>query len=137
MTTSMPAAPQSLDEVDITSTDAFVQNGYPYPHWAYLREHAPVYWYERPGIAPFWAITKYHDIQRISRDPKTFSNDTDITIRADPEEIDQTGSTQTHHLLQMDPPRTRRVPLVGQSPVHAARFEHPRRPYRRNFVRHC
>ena len=104
MASSMQAEPQSLDEVDITSPDAFAQNGYPYPHWAYLREHAPVYRYERPGIAPFWAITKYHDIQRISRDPKTFSNETDITIRADPEEIDQTSSTQTHHLLQMDPP---------------------------------
>ncbi|MCY4617983.1 MAG: cytochrome P450 [Chloroflexi bacterium] len=104
MTSSLPKCPQSLDEVDITSPDAFVQHGYPYPHWAFLREHAPVYWYERPGIEPFWAITKYDDIQRISRDPKTFSNKTDIAIRADPGEINQTSSTQTNHLLQMDPP---------------------------------
>ncbi len=104
MSTRYASSPRSLEEVDITSPDAFSVNGYPYPHWAYLREHAPVYWYERPNIAPFWAITKYHDIQRISRDPKTFSNSADITIRADPEESNTVSSTQTHHLLQMDPP---------------------------------
>ncbi len=104
MSTSFPAAPRSLDEVDITSPDAFVANGYPYPHWAYLRRHAPVYWYERSGIEPFWAITKYHDIQRISRDPKTFSNKTEITIRPEPEDGEPSQSPPTHHLLEMDPP---------------------------------
>ncbi len=104
MTAAFVATPQSLDEVDLTSPDAYVVNGYPYPHWAYLRAHAPVYWYERPNIAPFWAITRYHDIQRISRDPQTFSNKTDITIRPEPSEDDFASSQPTHHLLEMDPP---------------------------------
>ena len=99
------APPQSLADVDITSPDAFLRDGYPYAHWAYLRQHAPVYWYERDGVEPFWAVTKYRDIQRISRDPKTFSNKTDITVRSSQEShtLSQSGF-QTNHLLSMDPP---------------------------------
>ena len=97
-------APQSLDEVDLTSLDAFERNGYPYAHWAYLRQHAPVYRYERAGIQPFWAITKYHDIQRVSRDPKTYSNSTDITVAPDGEQRSGASGFLTHHLLDMDPP---------------------------------
>ncbi len=102
MSTEFVSTPQSLDQVDLTSPDAFSRDGYPYAHWAYLRRHAPVYWYERPNIAPFWAVTKYHDIQRISRDPITFSNKTNIVVGPAPSEDD--ARMPTHHLLEMDPP---------------------------------
>lgn len=98
------AEPRSLVDVDITSLEAYEQAGYPYAHWAYLREHAPVYRYEREGIQPFWAITRYHDIQRVSRDPRTFSNHTDITIAPDGEQRSGASGFLTHHLLDMDPP---------------------------------
>ena len=98
------AAPRTLDEVDITSLDTYERGGYPYAHWAYLRRHAPVCRYEREGIQPFWAITKYHDIQLVSRDPRTFSNQTDITIAPDGEQRSGASGFLTHHLLDMDPP---------------------------------
>lgn len=101
---SYGGAPSSLDEIDITSLGHYEQFGYPYAHWAYLRRHAPVYRYEREGIQPFWAITKYHDIQRVSRDPRTFSNQTDITIAPDGEQRTGASGFLTHHLLDMDPP---------------------------------
>jgi cholest-4-en-3-one 26-monooxygenase len=64
----------TLETLDITDTDLYVTRGYPWKEWDYLRKHAPVYWYERPGFEPFWAITKYEDIQWISRSPEIFSN---------------------------------------------------------------
>ncbi|MEX0781349.1 MAG: cytochrome P450 [Dehalococcoidia bacterium] len=75
MTTA--AAPQdelTLANLDITDTDLYVERGYPWREWDLLRREAPVYWYERPGFEPFWAITKYEDIQFISKRPELFSN---------------------------------------------------------------
>ena len=73
----MPAlAPDriSLATLDITDTDLYVERGYPWQEWDLLRREAPVYWYERPGFEPFWAITKYEDIAWISKNPQIFSN---------------------------------------------------------------
>lgn len=64
----------TLDTVDITDTAKYVERGYPWAEWDLLRREAPVYWYERPGYEPFWAITKYDDIAFISRHPELFSN---------------------------------------------------------------
>jgi cytochrome P450 len=64
----------TLQNLDITDTDLYVQRGYPWREWDLLRREAPVYWYERPGFEPFWAITKYPDIQHISKNPQLFSN---------------------------------------------------------------
>lgn len=64
----------NLQNLDITDTDLYVQRGYPWKEWDLLRREAPVFWYERPGFEPFWAITKYNDIQWISKNPEIFSN---------------------------------------------------------------
>lgn len=115
MTTAFATEPRSLSEVDLISADGYASDGYPYAHWAYLRKHAPVYRYERPGMRPFWAITKYHDIQRISRDPQTFSSVVDLFIvqRRDYEETDapasadtpeQDDASQMQLMINMDPP---------------------------------
>jgi len=64
----------TLRDLDITDTDLYVQQGYPWREWDLLRREAPVFWYERPGFEPFWAITKYADIQFISKNPEIFSN---------------------------------------------------------------
>ena len=66
--------PVTLDTLDICDTDLYVKYGYPWEAWDLLRKEAPVYWYERPGWEPFWAITKYEDIAFISRSPELFSN---------------------------------------------------------------
>ncbi len=103
MTTPFDTIPESLEEVNITSPDGYEFSGYPHVHWAYLRDHAPAFRYEQDDLAPFWAITRYEDIQRVSRDPKTFSNKTEIVLRLD--QFEQAGAVpQTHHLLDMDPP---------------------------------
>jgi cholest-4-en-3-one 26-monooxygenase len=43
----------------------------PYELWAWMREHAPVYYDERNDV---WAITRYDDVLTIEKDPKRFSS---------------------------------------------------------------
>ncbi len=64
----------TLDSVDITDSDRYRDVGYPWADWDLLRQEAPVYWYQRPGYEPFWAITKHADIRYISSHPELFSN---------------------------------------------------------------
>ena len=64
----------SLDTLDITDTDLYVRDGYPWAAWDLLRREAPVYWYQRPRFEPFWAITKHEDVRFISSHPELFSN---------------------------------------------------------------
>jgi cholest-4-en-3-one 26-monooxygenase len=64
----------TLENLDITDTDRYVKHGYPWEAWDLLRREAPVFWYERPGYEPFWAITKYDDISFVSWHPELFSN---------------------------------------------------------------
>ena len=68
------ALPLTLDTLDITDTGLYVEHGYPWEAWDILRREAPVYWYQRPGFEPFWAITKHADIRYISSHPELFSN---------------------------------------------------------------
>jgi cytochrome P450 family 142 subfamily A polypeptide 1 len=43
----------------------------PHDDWAWMREHAPAYWDARNNV---WALTRYHDVLRVEKDPKTFSS---------------------------------------------------------------
>ena len=76
MVTAEAHAPSALtlDTVDITDSDRYRDIGYPWAEWDLLRREAPVYWYQRPGYEPFWAITKHADIRYISSHPELFSN---------------------------------------------------------------
>jgi cholest-4-en-3-one 26-monooxygenase len=70
----MMAAMLELDTIDIHSTERYAAEGYPWAEWDRLRDEAPVYWYEREGIAPFWAITRHADVKAVSTDNRTFIN---------------------------------------------------------------
>lgn len=102
----MTTMTSGLDHIDLVTPELYAQRGYPWEEWALLRREAPVYWYERPGVTPFWAITKYDDIQQISRDPETFISSQRLVIRS-------TGSgdgggndpsLNIPNLISMDPP---------------------------------
>ena len=95
-----------LEQIDLVTPELYASRGYPWSEWAQLRREAPVYWYERDGVAPFWAITKYDDIQTISRDPETFISSQRLVVRSagsgdgganDP-------SLTVPNLINMDPP---------------------------------
>src|SRR5688572_5536193 len=72
--TSTTLGTADLDAIDIHSIEKYTTEGYPWAEWDLLRREAPCHWYERPGIAPFWAITRYDDVHRIGRDANRFIN---------------------------------------------------------------
>ena len=43
----------------------------PYPYYAYLRQHAPVY--EVPGVG-FWVVSRYDDVLSLLKTPQVFSS---------------------------------------------------------------
>ncbi len=97
---------ESLGAFDLVSPRRYAEQGYPWAEWAALRREAPVYRYEREGVKPFWAITKYDDIQRISRDPETFISSQGLTVereRTEPEA--DSGGIDFDTLITMDPPK--------------------------------
>ena len=63
-----------LDDVVIHDLDRYRSEGYPWAEWDLLRAEAPVYWYERDGIEPFWAITRYDDVKFVSGENNLFIN---------------------------------------------------------------
>lgn len=63
-----------LDTVDITTLSRYVDQGYPWDEWDLLRERAPLYRYERPGVPPCWVVTRFEDVKTIERRPHLFIN---------------------------------------------------------------
>ena len=63
-----------VDEAVIHDLDRYRTEGYPWDEWDLFRNEAPVYWYERDGITPFWSITRYADVKLVSGDNETFAN---------------------------------------------------------------
>jgi cytochrome P450 len=89
-----------LDEIDLSSHDAFVEE---VPLWAFreLRERDPVHW--QPEPAPnrgFWAVTRFHDIEDILRDTRSFSSAHGVTLEEQTEEEVEARRS----MIDMDPP---------------------------------
>lgn len=55
--------------------------------YATLRREAPVTWVEGSAYRPFWALTRYHDISEVSRQPDQFINAPRLTLI--PEAVEQ------------------------------------------------
>jgi cholest-4-en-3-one 26-monooxygenase len=96
--------------LDLVTPEHYERNGYPHPEWAWLRQHDPVFWYERPNVDPFWAITKHADIIAIGKQPESFLNAPRLAVFTNDLPPPEEGGAR--HLLNMDPPehgRYRRV----------------------------
>jgi cholest-4-en-3-one 26-monooxygenase len=98
----MPKVELSLETLDIATPEHYERNGYPHAEWAYLREHAPVFWYERDNVAPFWAITKHADIIELSKQPEIFLNGPRLAVFT--RDLAPPPENQVRHILNMDPP---------------------------------
>jgi hypothetical protein len=82
----------------------------PYPVYAELRRHAPVYRNER---LEFWALSRHADVHAAFRDSQRFSNRNGVSL--DPAAANP-GATATMSFLAMDPPRhTRMRALVSRA----------------------
>ncbi len=96
--------------LDLVTPEHYERHGYPHPEWTWLRRHHPVFWYERPNVDPFWAITKHADIIEIGKQPETFLNAPRLAVFT--KDLPEPPEEAARHLLNMDPPdhaRYRRV----------------------------
>ena len=63
--------------INLVDLDVYQRGGAPHEQFAWLREHAPVFWHADGGGAGwpgFWAVTKYEDVAQVTRHPETFSS---------------------------------------------------------------
>ena len=64
---------QFIDQTDLTDARTFL-SGVPHDYFTDLRRDDPVHWHDEVDGPGFWCITKYDDINAISRDPSRFSS---------------------------------------------------------------
>src|SRR5579883_2930769 len=95
---------ENLESIDIVDPDLYVQRGYPHEEWALLRSKAPVFYYQRPGVRPFWAITKHADIITISRQPELFRSSQYLFVTVEQEGAPPDDMVFLRQLLNMNPP---------------------------------
>jgi cytochrome P450 len=111
--------------IDLLSAASFA-NGQPHEQFRWLRYNAPVYWHPQPHGRGFWAVTRYHDVRAVGRDPKTYSSYKGGILIDDPDEPALAASRSM--MLIMDPPQhTRYRQLVSrQFTPHSAQALRPR-----------
>lgn len=75
----------------------------PYPAYAWMREHAPVY---RNAERDFWALSRYIDVLAALRDPQRFSSRNGISLEPG---LWGPDAYKTSFFLAMDPPEHTRL----------------------------
>lgn len=99
----------------------------PLETFAFLRRHAPVYWYEWSHGRGFWCITRYHDIVAVLRDHETFSSASGANL----EDWDRAQALCRRSMLETDPPRhteLRKLVSAAFSPRAVSSYESWIRP---------
>jgi cytochrome P450 len=91
--------------IDLNDPDVFVE-GIRHDAFATLRREHPVYWNEEPeDWGPgFWNVTRHADVERISRDPGTFSSAQGINISYHPSMDPTVVNALIGGMITMDPP---------------------------------
>ncbi|MET9248880.1 cytochrome P450 [Nonomuraea sp. NPDC003709] len=89
--------------IDLDDLDLFV-SGDPYAAWAWLREHAPVYW-NATADGGYWALTTYADVSAVYRDPVAFSSKDGTVLGGSFRSATDTATGQM--LICSDPPEHR------------------------------
>jgi cytochrome P450 len=95
-----PAPAVSTDDVAVRGYDPFDYRIHedPYPTYAWMREHAPLYHNEQRD---FWALSRHADIVSALRNAKLFSNRNGISLET---ELWGPHAVKTSFYLAMDPP---------------------------------
>ena len=95
--------------VDLLDGNLYVSN--PYPTYAWLREHAPVYW---DPINELWGISRYDDILEIEKAK-------DVFINSDEEKGGYRPNLPADHsIIGIDDPLHTQAAQAGGAPLHAA-----------------
>jgi cytochrome P450 len=100
------------DDADIADPDVYV-HGVPHATFDRLRREDPVSWWpERDGGAGFWAVTRYEDVLRVSRDVESFSSARGIRL----EEMSPAETEARRTMMEMDPPEHTRFRRLVSKP---------------------
>ena len=83
----------NLDTIDIHTPELYLERGYPFAEWDFMRKEAPIFWYERDEIAPFWSITRHADILTISKNADIFVNSKRLRLQSKEDDARQVFST--------------------------------------------
>ena len=114
----------SLDTLDIHTPELYLTRGYPFAEWDYLRKEAPIFWYERDDIDPFYAVTRHADILTISKHADVFVNSRRLRLQSKADDLRQTASMKLRNEMRgwdqnevsdfilMDDPRHRNFRLL-------------------------
>ena len=112
----------SASSINLTDLDMF-ERGAPWKEFAELRANAPIHWNEEEAPnSGFWAVTRFHDIVSVLRDPDTFTSERFTNL----EEVDKEQEEARRSLLETDGSRHRalRRLLQGQfTPAAVAKYE--------------
>lgn len=118
----MKPTPVPLDQVDLTNLDAFEKD----EAWGMfdtLRAEAPVFWNdETDGGSGFWSVTRFDDVERVDKDPETFTSQKFTNLEEPPEEFQELRRS----ILETDGPRhlaLRKLLMRDFSPAQLRRYE--------------
>ncbi len=96
---------RAVDELDITNPDRWAAEGYPWDAFEVFRREAPIYWYEREGVEPFWSFAKQNEMHFISRHPRQFSSEgRRLVIGPSVERRGEEYADQGRSIITTDPP---------------------------------
>ena len=118
----MEPTPVPLDQVDLADLDVF-ENDQAWGMFDTLRREAPVHWNEEhDGGSGFWSITRYEDIEKIDKDPQTFTSEQFTNLEEPPEEFQELRRS----ILETDGPRhlsLRKLLMRDFTPAQLRRYE--------------
>ncbi len=106
----MPADPK----IDLLDLREYEREGQPHHLFRWLRKNDPVHRHAEPGGPGFWAVTRYADVESVSRDPATFSSALGGILIPDGGPLELEGGRKM--MLMMDPPRHVRYRKLVKSP---------------------
>jgi cholest-4-en-3-one 26-monooxygenase len=113
--------------INLIDADAYQRCGPPHDQFAWLREHAPVFWHAHGGghgWPGFWAVTGHEDVAFVSRHPELFSSARRLVVFGEVPEPH--AALQRLMMVNMDPPQhTRQRAFVnrGFTPRMIGRLE--------------
>jgi cytochrome P450 len=97
----MRPTPVPLDQVDLADLSTFERNE-AWGMFETLRAEAPCHWTEEhDGGSGFWAITRYDDIEKVDKDPETFTSMKFTNLEEPPAEFQE----RRRSILETDGPR--------------------------------
>ncbi len=110
--------------IDLLDLRHYETEGQPHGLFRWLRNNDPVHKHAEPNGSGFWAVTRYHDVEVVSRDPATYSSALGGIMIADGSAEELAGARNM--MLYMDPPRHvrfRKLVRAAFTPASAERLK--------------